>query len=114
MIYLENRHRKIVKDILKKYPYTFYVFGSRAKGTQRRLSDLDLCFFEDIPRNVQCHIEGDFDDSDLPFTVDLVDWQRCSDPFRKLINKDFAMVQAGDNFSKVEEMRKAYEEKSSL
>lgn len=112
MIYLEDRHRKMVQDILKKYPYTFYVFGSRLKGTQKRLSDLDLCFFENIPDNVKSHIAEDFDDSNLPFIVDLIDWQAWSDSFRKLINKDCVIVQADDNLSNIEKIRKDDEEKN--
>lgn len=107
MIYLESRHRKIVEAILKKYPYTFYVFGSRAKGTQKRLSDLDLCFFEPIPINIQSHIDGDFEESDLPFKVDVVDWQDCSDSFRQLIAKDCVPLQTNANFPKIEQTRKA-------
>jgi len=31
-IQLEDKHLKIVKDILSKYPYQFYAYGSRVKG----------------------------------------------------------------------------------
>lgn len=93
MVYMEPRHWKIVEDILKKYPYTFYAFGSRAKGTQKRLSDLDLCFKESIPFNVQGHIDEDFEESDLPFKVDLLDWQFISPEFREIIKKDLILIQ---------------------
>lgn len=93
MIFLEEKHLKIVKEILLKYPYTFYVFGSRAKGNPRKLSDLDLCFFEDIPWNIRAHIDEDFEESDLPFKVDIVDWNLCSDDFKKMIKKDLIIFQ---------------------
>ncbi|CAH1764154.1 6517_t:CDS:2, partial [Entrophospora sp. SA101] len=55
-----------------EYPYTFYAYGSRVKGTARRLSDLDICYQEDIPDNIAFKIEEEFKESDLPFLVELV------------------------------------------
>ncbi len=45
MIYVEKKHLKIIQDILTKYPYKFFAFGSRVRGDYKKLSDLDLCFF---------------------------------------------------------------------
>ena len=72
MLQLETRHQKIVQQILAKYPYRFYVYGSRAKGTARKYSDLDLCYQEDIPDAIAFQIEEEFKESDLPFMVELV------------------------------------------
>ncbi len=93
MLFMEQRHLQIVEDILKKYPYTFYAFGSRTKGTQRRFSDLDLCFKEPIPFNVQGHIDEDFEESDLPFKVDLLNWNITAPKFREIIKKDLVLIQ---------------------
>ena len=93
MIHMEPRHWKIVQDILKKYPYDFYAFGSRAKGTQRRFSDLDICFKASIPWNVRGHIDEDFEESDLPFKVDVVDWNMCDELFRAKISSDLVLIQ---------------------
>jgi predicted nucleotidyltransferase len=92
MIYMDERHLKIVKAILAKYPYTFYVFGSRTKGTHRPLSDLDMCFMEDSPWNVRAHIDEDFEESDLPFTVDIIDWNTCKPDFQAKIAKDLVQI----------------------
>jgi predicted nucleotidyltransferase len=92
MIHLEQRHWDIVKNILQKYPYIFYAFGSRVKGTHRKLSDLDLCFMDAIPGNILEHIREDFEESNLPFTVDLVDWNTCDDKFRSLIKPDLTII----------------------
>jgi len=72
MLQLENRHQKIIQQILSKYPYQFYAYGSRAKGTARKLSDLDLCYQGEIPDAVAFQIEEEFKESDLPFFVELV------------------------------------------
>lgn len=90
---MEERHWKIVQDILNKYPYTFYAFGSRVKGTHKPFSDFDLCFKESIPLNVQGHIDEDFEESKLPFKVDVLDWNRITPEFRKIIERDLVPIE---------------------
>ena len=92
MLQLEERHLNILKNILKKYPYTFYAFGSRTKGAAKRLSDLDLCIMEDIPSNVLSHLEEDFEESNLPFKIDLVQWKHTSDTFKEQIRNDLKLI----------------------
>ena len=92
ILHMDSRHLLIVETILKKYPYTFYAFGSRVKGTQRPLSDLDICFMEDIPWNIRAHIDEDFEESDLPFKVDVVDWNMCDEKFRAQIAPDLTLI----------------------
>lgn len=93
MISIEPSYLKIIVAILTQYPYTFYVFGSRAKGTAKKYSDLDLCFKDQIPTRIIAEIEEKFIESDLPFTVELVDWNQCSADFKKLIAKDLVKIE---------------------
>ncbi len=88
MIDIEKKHLNIVKEILRKYPYIFYVYGSRAKKKARKNSDLDLCYKEQIPGKVISDIKEQFEESDLPFKVDLTSWENMSTTFQKLIEKD--------------------------
>jgi uncharacterized protein len=88
MLQLESKHQEIVRSILSKYPYQFYAYGSRVKGTARKLSDLDLCYRERIPDAVAFLIEEEFKESDLPFTVDLVALKDLKPSFRELIKED--------------------------
>ncbi len=88
MLSIEQRHLRLVQDILNKYPYTFYAFGSRVKGNSKRGSDLDICFYEEIPLNVLSHLDEDFEESDLPFKVDIVNALTCNEDFRQLIQND--------------------------
>ncbi len=90
MINLEKKHLKILKEILSKYPYTFYLFGSRTKGKSLKFSDIDLCYKENIPHKTITNIKFELEDSDLPFFVDLVDFNNCTPDFQKLIEKDLA------------------------
>ena len=101
MIFAEERHKKIIKAILAKYPYIFYAFGSRVKGNPRKFSDLDIGFSENIPWNIRSHIDEDFEESDLPFTVDVVDLNMCDDNFKKLIEKDLVCIQDLKNNDKI-------------
>jgi len=89
---MEDRHMKLVKNILSQYPYSFYAFGSRAKGNPKKFSDLDVCFFDSIPLHIQSKIEEDFENSDLPYKVDFVDWNKCSEDFRKSIQPDLVLI----------------------
>lgn len=85
MIQLENKHLTIVNNILSKYPYQFYVFGSRVKGTARKHSDLDLCYKDNIPIMIVGMIQEEFENSNLPFKVDLINWNWISEDFQTLI-----------------------------
>mgnify|MGYP001952527727 CR=1 FL=1 len=85
MISIKTEHLEIVDEILQKYPYKFYVYGSKVKGTNKKLSNLDLCFFDNILDNVVSHIEEYFDNSNLPFIVEIVNWNHCNDNFKELI-----------------------------
>jgi len=52
MLQIEKRHFEVLQSILDKYPYHFYAYGSRVKGTARKFSDLDLCYQENIPGSI--------------------------------------------------------------
>ena len=70
------------------------VFGSRATGRARPYSDLDLVVVGQGP--IDIGILGrmllDFEDSDLPFTVDVVDWHSADERFRNAISKDWVAM----------------------
>ncbi len=93
MLIIDEKHLKIVQDILKKYPYSFYAFGSRVNGKPKKLSDLDLYFTADIPYNIRDHLDADFEESDLPYKVDIINWNTCSDTFKKEISKNTICIQ---------------------
>jgi predicted nucleotidyltransferase len=69
---LEEKHWNIIKKALSKYPYTFYAYGSRVKGTARKFSDLDLCYQEKVPLSIISRLREEFTESNLPFEVELV------------------------------------------
>lgn len=86
---LTPKHRKIVCDVLARHlpDREVQVFGSRATGTAKQFSDLDLVIMGDEPLPVTTMriLRDAFDDSVLPFQVDLVEWAGVSEEFRKVI-----------------------------
>ena len=68
-----------------------------AKRTAKPHSDLDLCVVSDNPLSftVLGALADAFSDSDLPWKVDVVDWATTSESFRKIIEQEKVVVQAG-------------------
>lgn len=88
---IEDRHLKILKDILNKYPYQFYAYGSRTKGNAKQYSDLDICY-KNIPWEEISNIREDLTKSNLPFFVELVNWDKMTTTFQEIINKDLTLI----------------------
>lgn len=65
---------------------TVWMFGSRAAGRARRHSDLDLAIDAGRPLTLdETALAEAFCDSDLPYRVDLLDWQCADQHFRETI-----------------------------
>lgn len=84
-IELSPKDLMYVKKILSDYPQTV-VFGSRAKGTSRTFSDLDVCLKDSIASYDYELLKEKFEESNLPFKVDLILYSRCDDTFKKIID----------------------------
>ena len=76
-------------------------FGSRVSWTARETSDLDLALMTTQPLDLLCVAEmrEAFDESDLPFRVDLVDWASTSKNFRKVIKREYVAIAEGKDRS---------------
>ena len=85
-----------VQRILQKHVPELEVraFGSRVSWTARETSDLDLALMTTEPLDLLCVAEmrEAFDESALPFRVDLVDWATTSKNFRKVIEREYVVV----------------------
>ncbi len=90
---LRPDHRRIVEDILRDHlpdAVKVWVFGSRAEWTTKESSDLDLALEGDGPldsRTVMA-LELAFEESLLPFSVDVVDLHRVHERFRHRVVAD--------------------------
>ena len=88
MIDLDIKYIKFIKEIISKYldEYSLYLFGSRAKGVSKKYSDVDLAIEADnFSSEIKAKLEFEFENSTLPYEVDLIDLNNISDEFKKLI-----------------------------
>ena len=90
MLDIRPKDLKIVQKILAvSFPKEarVWVFGSRAKGKARRASDLDLAI--DLGRPLTQYESSQlfhaFEDSDLPYKVDVVDLCTVNQSLKKII-----------------------------
>jgi predicted nucleotidyltransferase len=72
-----------------------WAFGSRVQKTAREYSDLDLVVLGETPLTLaeKADLHEAFDESDLPFKVDIVDWATTNENFKKIIRKKYVVVQ---------------------
>ena len=81
---LSDRTLDSLNAIFRKYPgiKQAVLYGSRAKGKYRNGSDIDLSLITDntFTRSELLHITGDFDDSDIPYFVDVSIYDKLSNP----------------------------------
>ena len=87
--------RKTILALLQRHlPDTAaWVYGSRAKWTSRPQSDLDLVVFatQEQRRGVG-NLREAFDESDLPFRVDLFVWDEVPETFRDQIEAEHSVL----------------------
>ncbi|RZI38342.1 nucleotidyltransferase domain-containing protein [Herbaspirillum sp. HC18] len=72
-----------------------YAYGSRVHGRNLKpFSDLDLCLMASRPigADEMVSLRYAFEDSDLPFRVEIVDWRRLRREFRAAIIGDLEAV----------------------
>lgn len=81
---LSVQHRAIISAIFSKYPDVkkVLVYGSRAKGTFRPGSDIDMTITDrsDLPTDILFKLINDFESSPLPFSVDLSVFSSLTNP----------------------------------
>jgi predicted nucleotidyltransferase len=80
---LPDHTLKAIRTILVKYSniQSAILYGSRAKGNYKTGSDIDITLQVD---DTFCYTDllqviGDFDDSDIPYMVDVSDYRKLQD-----------------------------------
>ena len=89
-----EQRRTILALLERHLPGTAaWVYGSRAKWTSRPQSDLDLVVFATPEQRcrIGCLREA-FEDSDLPFRVDLFVWDEVPETFREQIEAEHVVL----------------------
>jgi len=97
MIDLAARHLAKVRSILGEQVPGCEVraFGSRLAGTARPYSDLDLAVrgTARLSGDTLRHLKEAFEESDLPFRVDVLDWHAISPEFQRVIENQYEIIQ---------------------
>jgi len=82
--------KKIIYSFLDPKECQVFVFGSRTTGRARKFSDIDIGLksAKAIPWWKLSAIEEAFEESDLPYTVDVVDFNLVSEKFKQVAGKN--------------------------
>ena len=88
-------HLEIVHDILRAHlpaGFKVWVFGSRANWTTKDSSDLDLAVegASSLDHRAMVGLEVAFEESRLPYNVDVVDLNAVSPSFKRLVKDQMA------------------------
>jgi predicted nucleotidyltransferase len=92
---LMAKHRKTVLALLEQHlPGTpAWAYGSRTMWTARPQSDLDLVVFATPEQRGQVgDLREAFEESNLPFRVDLFVWNEVPESFRRGIESEHAAL----------------------
>lgn len=91
---LDQKAAQILKRIVRTYlpdnSYKTFVFGSRATGTNRAFSDIDLGIEgpKSLTPQEYIRIQNALEDSDIPYHVDLVDFKNVSEEFKRISQRN--------------------------
>jgi type I restriction enzyme S subunit len=96
-VQMSGEEWRLVCEILRQQvpDREVWAFGSRATGTAKPYSDLDLAIIGITPLGMDrmAAIRDTFSESELPWKLDLVDWASASASFRKIIERDKVVLQ---------------------
>ncbi len=100
-MYIEEKYLEIVLEILKKYAllYEVWAFGSRVHGRNlKKFSDLDLVVQQKnnpkqkIDKKILQDLKNAFEESNIPYKVDIIDWAVINDDFKQIILKEYKIL----------------------
>jgi len=89
---IEARYLEEVERLVKfHFPEVVgWYFGSRVKGNASEYSDLDISLSlkgDPLPIRQLALLKDDLTESDVPFKVDVVDWNSIDPEFRRVIKQ---------------------------
>lgn len=79
--------RRMTRTVLGRYPVKVYLFGSWAKGTPSRHSDIDIGVdpLSPLPPGVLAVLRERFEESHIPYRVEVVDLGATDRSFRDAV-----------------------------
>jgi len=97
---LKPNHLRILLDILQAHApgAEIWAYGSRVNGRGHDCSDLDLVLRNpaslDQPQKQLSGLRAALSESNLPILVDVLDWARLAENFRREIERQYVVVRA--------------------
>lgn len=88
---LINQSEAFIRLLLKKHippQARVYLYGSRSRRNNRWNSDYDLWIDADIPRKVIAELSDQFDESFVPFKVDIVTTPQLNGRFAERVKQE--------------------------
>lgn len=85
---LTQKHLMIIQEVFTHYHAISQVilFGSRAKGTFKATSDIDIALRGEIDIKLIARIKAEYEDSSLPFFVDIINYAKADEALRREID----------------------------
>ena len=93
---LSSNQLRLVLEMLRTHlpGVAVWAYGSRVRGNARRYSDLDLVAFTEPEHATRLNVLREaFEESSLPYRVDLFSWSEIPEAFRQQIASQFAVLQ---------------------
>jgi predicted nucleotidyltransferase len=91
-----------IKNVLSKYDEIekALIFGSRARGDYKKTSDIDVAIFSDNITSTRLNLlRNDFDELDIIYTVDVVNFHKISkEELKNNIINDGIVIFMGDRY----------------
>jgi len=87
---IDDKTRNLIRNILLKHinsqNYSIFLFGSRATSRHTPFSDVDIGIEgkNRLPGHVMQEIKGDFEESNIPFRIDVVDFSMVGEDFKHI------------------------------
>ncbi len=98
MLSLEPKYLVMVKEILAKHvpDMVVWAYGSRVDGRSHGGSDLDLVVINPkdstVPLAALSDLRAAFSESNLPISVDVMDWARIPESFKEEIKRNYVII----------------------
>ena len=100
-LHLASRHKEMLVELLRRHvpEAEVWVYGSRVNGRSHDASDLDIVLR--VPENDRIPVRrlsalmDALSDSNIPFLVDVRDWSRLPDTFRREIERAYIVLARG-------------------
>lgn len=85
---LHSKHLKTLQTLFSKHPAITQalLFGSRALGTHKESSDIDIALKGDITPTLLAHLKEALEDSTLPYFCDILDYERAPQELKEHID----------------------------